>query len=205
MKINSLVGLVCFLIPVMVDSSIAGNYPNSYTHQIVDESENRPVKPYIKLLGDISGDGKLDIVVASAKGSGAVWYSYPDWKREAIRTKGTYSEEGKLADMDRDGDLDIILPGPEGVFWYENGLKKGEVDGVPGGAGWPEHYIGSDGTNVHDLSVADLDKDGYPEIVVRYEKEKREVLLKAKSISLRICLIASISICVSQVTFKFIL
>jgi len=147
-------------------------FAHSYVHVIIDSSEDRPVKPYIKELGDINGDGMIDILVASAKGKGAFWYEAPKWIRHSIVSEGTFSEEGQLADIDGDGDLDAILPTPDGIFWFENALAEKPEGFAP----WQPHFIGSDGSNVHDLSVADLDNDGDLEVIVRYEKELRRPL-----------------------------
>lgn len=146
-----------------------------FTHMKVDTQSDRPVKPYIKLLGDLSGDGCVDILVASAKSNGIVWYESPNWIRHVIRSDGAFSEQGQLADVDRDGDIDAILPGRTGIHWYENPISGNEI-GDPRTDRWNAHLIGSDGTNVHDLAVADLDKDGLLDIAARYEKETRKPL-----------------------------
>lgn len=147
-----------------------------YSHVIVDSREDRPIKPYIKLIGDINSDGMDDILVASAKGNGVFWYMSPAWVRKVIAREGTFSEEGKLADIDRDGDLDAVLPTKEGIFWYENRLGSHTAGEDSEVLEWRRHYIGSDGANVHDLSVGDFDNDGEIEVVARYEKELRRPL-----------------------------
>jgi hypothetical protein len=167
LSILGLIGSTCF--------GLEPELSTTYTHSILDRTDDRPVKPYIKIIGDINRDGKEDILVASAKGGGVVWYESPNWRRHIIEGKGSFSEAGKLSDVDRDGDLDAVLPSQEGVFWYENSLNKGAAINNSQSL-WEKHFIGSDGANVHDLSVGDLDNDGDVEVIARYEKELRRPL-----------------------------
>ena len=135
---------------------------------IVDSAPSSPAKPYGKAIGDLSGDGQPDLFVSSADGDGMYWYLYPDWQKYAIRTCGSWSEDCQLFDIDHDGDNDVINVSGQGLYWYENPLNTG---GISGAGKWTEHAIGSDGTNIHDLEIADLNGDGKPDVAVRYEKE----------------------------------
>ncbi|KPL14375.1 MAG: hypothetical protein AMS26_10975 [Bacteroides sp. SM23_62] len=84
------------------------------------------------------------------------WYLYPDWQKYAFRTCGSWSEDCQLIDIDCDGDNDVINGNGQGLYWYENPLNTG---GIIGAGKWTEHAIGSDGTNIHDLEIADLNGD----------------------------------------------
>jgi len=155
-----------FAFSILCLTTLANSQPR-FTHHIIDDRANRPVKPYIKMLGDLNGDGFPDLLAASAKGTGLNWYSYPDWMPHTIRASGSFSEEGQLSDLDADGDLDIVIPSSTGVLWFENRPAHD----------WIEHLIGSDGANVHDMRVSDLNNDGKLDVVIRYEKElKRPVI-----------------------------
>ncbi len=46
------------------------------------------------------------------------------WQRDAIQTDGPagIGLDPKVADLDLDGDLDLVLPGRSGLYWYENRL-----------------------------------------------------------------------------------
>lgn len=135
---------------------------------VVDSAINGPAKPYGKAIGDLSGDGQPDLFVSSANGDGMYWYLYPDWQKYAIRTRGSWSEDCQLVDIDNDGDNDVVNGNQQGLWWYENPQNTGES--LDAGK-WTEHKIGSDGTNIHDLEIADLNGDGKPDVAVRYEKE----------------------------------
>jgi hypothetical protein len=64
----------------------------------------------------------------------------------------------------------VINGNGQGLGWYENPLNTG---GILGTGKWTEHAIGSDGTNIHDLEIADLNGDGKHDVAVRYEKENQ--------------------------------
>ncbi len=138
---------------------------------IVDSARNAPAKPYGKAIGDLSGDGRPDLLISSANGDGMYWYLYPDWQKYAIRSQGSWSEDCQLSDIDNDGDIDVVNGNTQGLYWYENPLNKGESLDA---RNWTEHAIGSDGTNIHDLEIADMNGDGKPDIAVRYEKENQK-------------------------------
>lgn len=138
---------------------------------VVDSARNSPAKPYGKAIGDLSGDGQPDLFISSANDDGMHWYHYPDWEKYTIRTGGSWSEDCQIADIDNDGYNDIVNGNKQGLCWYENPLNKCERfdAGI-----WTEHKIGSDGTNIHDLEIADLNGDGKPDVAIRYEKENQK-------------------------------
>jgi hypothetical protein len=137
----------------------------------VDSARNSPAKPYGKAIGDLSGDGQPDLFISSANNDGMHWYQYPGWKKYVIRTCGSWSEDCQIADIDNDGDNDIVNGNKQGLCWYENPLS-GSVRLEAGN--WIEHIIGSDGTNIHDLEFADMNSDGKIDIAIRYEKENQK-------------------------------
>ncbi|MBI3279406.1 MAG: VCBS repeat-containing protein [Acidobacteria bacterium] len=93
--------------------------------------------PHSLAPGDLDGDGDVDAVACSAVYAGEpkaprlAWYENTGHGRfrthEISATQASY--DVKLADMDRDGDLDILVAGQESrnVVWYENRLKAGRV------------------------------------------------------------------------------
>lgn len=113
-------------------------------------------------VGDIDGDGDADVVRSTGwfenlDGKGASWA----W-HENIQGghPGRFPDTTKswLADLDKDGDNDVVLtdaevdPGKGRVHWFEN------ADGV--GGRWVRHEIASGKGDLHTLALADFDGDG---------------------------------------------
>jgi len=116
-------------------------------------------------IGDVDGDGKLDIVLAKGRhwplvdrvllGDGAGHFaSGYDLGPTADR-----SYSGRLADLDRDGDLDVVIsndaPDPKLVY-LNDGKGRFRVGTTYGRPEW----------ETRNATVADVDGDGLPDIVV---------------------------------------
>ena len=127
---------------------------------------------YERDVGDIDGDGKNDIVGFQEGDTTIQVFRAPDWKRSTLITfSGTYAypraDDFKLADIDNDGDLDVVVrlgtgpadDGPGIAVWYEN----------LGGGKFQAHKIGDSPAYAKDFVIADFDRDGRKDVAMRMD------------------------------------
>lgn len=122
--------------------------------------------------GDVDGDGKDEIVIATHD-QGVIVVVHPDeeWRIEQIdATPNTFVHEIELGDVDGDGDLEAFAtPSKPNKLDQE---QSGEVTGYryASDGTWTKEIVDAPGdTHAKEILAADTDKDGKAEIFIVWE------------------------------------
>ncbi|MCA9076835.1 MAG: VCBS repeat-containing protein [Planctomycetaceae bacterium] len=128
------------------------------------------------LVGDVDGDGDLDIVIVKNLRGDLLWFENDGtptdgelWARHVITTDLPGAYDVALADFDRDGDLDVAASSwvlGNQFAWFEN-------DGSPHEDEWQKHMIEEDALETRTMRAADFDGDGDADLLgtIRQESE----------------------------------
>ncbi|MHB0876978.1 MAG: FG-GAP repeat domain-containing protein [Anaerolineae bacterium] len=124
-----------------------------------------PSERVLCLTGDLNGDGVPEIVIGARLPRAEIYWlnriQNGEWQPHLLdNSLYTLEAGGVLADIDHDGDLDLIA----GEDWSGNGLFWWECSRYPTLA-WQRRLIfRMPGNGSHDQLVADLDGDGNDEL-----------------------------------------
>ncbi|AWI26464.1 FG-GAP-like repeat-containing protein [Flavobacterium pallidum] len=109
--------------------------------------------------GDIDGDGDVDVVSASGSDDKIAWYENTDGlgtfgTQQVLSVTAVSASVVRLADMDGDGDLDIIFGSNEDkkIGWFQNTDGQGNFSS--------ETLIASHSGDIRDICFSDMDADG---------------------------------------------
>lgn len=123
---------------------------STFRYELIDGKG--PLEPWGKAAGDLNGDGRPDLIVGGRAGGGLVWYENPAWEKHVVHADGAFSTDHVVADIDGDGQNDIVSLLYDGPVWFRS-------------PDWQMSRI--DDQSLHDIEVSDLNGDGRPDIVGR--------------------------------------
>ncbi len=143
-------------------------------------------------VGDIDGDGAVDILMSVHLDNLLTWYQNAGgtpvswWRRPIEKANGIGGGQISLCDMDEDGDLDIVaaMRNENKLVWLESRRQGSE---------WTEHVIDRWLPGARAVTVGDIDYDGDLDVVaggdstsnqpvVRYEQVGHGAIAWIKSI-----------------------
>ncbi len=139
-----------------------GGTPPTFTPLVVTTSA---VGARAVHAADLDGDGDLDILSASRDDNRIVWYPNRKLHRTAIFNESTQTvvdvRQGarnvSAADMDKDGDTDLLAITENRVIWYENNGASPPAFAI--------HEIANNISGGRWVSAGDLDGDGDMDVV----------------------------------------
>jgi hypothetical protein len=110
-------------------------------------------------VGDLDGDGDLDLASASVTDDTIAWYENTAgdgsaWAATDIATTAAGGNSVAVGDLDGDGDLDLASASvtDDTIAWYENTAGDG--------SGWAATDVATTAVNARSVAVGDLDGDG---------------------------------------------
>jgi FG-GAP-like repeat len=115
--------------------------------------------PFSVFSGDVDGDGDTDVLSASIGSDVVAWHENTTgagtaWTTRTITTLAAGAASVHAADLDRDGDLDVLSASlaDNTVAWYENTTGAGTA--------WTRHTISLTAAGALSVIAADVDADG---------------------------------------------
>lgn len=149
---------------------------------VIDDQSPRPIHGHPV---DLDGDGDMDVVMAlgfsgqpgQKNTHQVVWYENvgkagkgTEWKKHVIgEMDGGF--EAVAADLNGDSHLDVVATShsPNGrLVWFEN-------PGDPRQTPWKKHVIKDNWARANQVIVADLNKDGRPDLIAVAERGSNDL------------------------------
>ncbi len=111
-------------------------------------------------LGDINKDGRKDVLIKSG------WWQAPVNRRDTnwVYNPADFGEDCSqiyVLDVDGDGLNDVVNASAHkyGIWWHQ------QVKDANGTISWKQHLIDSSVSQTHGVSLADINGDGFPDII----------------------------------------
>ena len=121
-------------------------------------------QPHSVYATDIDGDGDLDVLGAADPGNTIAWWENTNrdgssWTERTISTTFNRAFSVYAADIDRDGDMDVLGAAitDNDISWWEN--TNGD------GTSWTKHTVDGSFGGARSVYAADINNDGFMDIL----------------------------------------
>jgi hypothetical protein len=129
-------------------------------------------------IGDVDGDGKKEFVVTTANVYDGIVRVYDGTtravKRDSAGYNGNFFSALAIGDVDNDGHVEIVA-GQGREHTGATGVYLIVFDGATLQEKWRSVDLGDYWGAVYDIKLADLDKDGHPEIIASMKDDQLKV------------------------------
>jgi hypothetical protein len=115
----------------------------------------------MKTIGDINGDGKIDLLAGGREKGGIAAYLAPDWKKQTINDTLKIATDAEVCDLDNNKIPDVVAVVYKALIWLS-------------GPDWKLHLI--DSIVAHDVEVYDFDNDGLTDVIARNQGKNGHTL-----------------------------
>ncbi|MDA0833647.1 MAG: VCBS repeat-containing protein [Planctomycetota bacterium] len=136
--------------------------------------EENIAEPRTVRIADFNGDGLPDLLGTALTANVVMWYENPGhsdaakWTRHNIDDISLEPGHGMPADIDSDGDFDVVMAlgmgrqngenGTREIVWYENVGKPGDA------TTWRKRVIGDDVDEAFEAIAVDINGDGHVDV-----------------------------------------
>jgi hypothetical protein len=141
-------------------SWLANDGKGNFKRYFIQTNEPKLLERHV--VGDVNGDGRLDVVVVKNLGNQVLWFENSGtprdgqlWKRHVITSDLPRAYDVCLTDLDGDGALDVAASSYKGgqIAWFANPVK---LDGDPE---WKKHLIEDKLDDTRTIRAADFNGD----------------------------------------------
>jgi len=143
-------------LPRFVETQMGGSPPPvKWTHHVEWTYENRDGWYSSPAIGDVNGDGKQEVLIASADERALICFSAGGNELWRIKSENSISSSPVLADLNGDGKPEVLIGTNDKTLWAASGA---------GDTLWKAPL--EDTVEDSAATAADLDGDGVPEVVI---------------------------------------